>query len=1075
MNYFVTGRKLEANSISYIERNADELLMKAVFKREYTWILSTPQMGKSSLIKNTINKIETLKTFKTTYIDLSLDSDILKEEVFYPKLLSDIYSKFNLRFDNFKYEDKLEVYPGKAHQVFQEYLIDLPLNSDSGLIIFLDEIDSLFRDKIDKVFHINLFSTIRELYNLRGNIAKLGNLTFCLAGVRSPIKLLDDPYLTLYDTIQIKLGYIEREQYSCYELGFTNFNGNKTDLINSIYSWTNGHPYLTQYICKIINDEKNSDIIDNTDIFVYKIIKDYLLNENKAIDDITHLDEIQKYIISDDKVGIRSIELYSRIWSGEKIPYNPLIETQEFLINSGLIINQDQFLIIRNKVYYNYFNDFWIERLLKAINRPFNDIIVSWLERNKNPNDANLKGNSLRKIEIWSKSRDDITQNEMQFIDQCRNNEQLRNKKRNLIVAFTLIFSLLSVMLFVSFQKNKHTHEKLILETKNATQIEDNVSFLRLIQDEKVNPQVLYDSINKYRKKYDGYNELQIEYFKSLLNKTPYTILELEEAISNIEVLSENRFVYSAGNKILYCNDSDIESIMEIDDTINCFHYNETTGVCVASSNSNIVYIIKPFQNLMLHNLTDSIEYIKVLGNKIIIISKHNRISILNNDGDILKQFELDNGILECYSDNSQIYLQCSDSLIYRYEPEIDSIFPVLQNLYPKNGRVFTSFNSNYFAVNKNTSVSYFNLNNSNDTITINYLNRIKDFTISDAMLVALCYDGNFYFHSMKTNNDFVLTCSSGLLDILKFRYNKNKTFEVYNQKGTVLKYNLKFFDFIDKQVDMPEISAAYIDNYFEIIGNFYGQLSIIKQNTQSSIVGHIGGITAIDVSKEFEFIATASFDHSIRIMDFKGQLIDSIVFNNGGILDLEIINNQQKLIVTCENSIVYLWNLKSKRYKSFKGHTNMVNVIDISKESDLFITGSRDSTIIIWNYNSKKELKTRLKEHKGWITDVKISPDSQHFLSSSTDGSIILWDIYGNMIKKYLGHTDEVWNVCWITNNSFVSSSRDNTCCIWDTNGDIKNLFSGNSSHLAEIKYNSITKELHLFFLNGEERIYNI
>ena len=115
---------------------------------------------------------------------------------------------------------------------------------------------------------------------------------------------------------------------------------------------------------------------------------------------------------------------------------------------------------------------------------------------------------------------------------------------------------------------------------------------------------------------------MQIEYFKSLLNKTPYTILELEEAISNIEVLSENRFVYSAGNKILYCNDSDIESIMEIDDTINCFHYNETTGVCVASSNSNIVYIIKPFQNLMLHNLTDSIEYIKVLGNKIIIISR---------------------------------------------------------------------------------------------------------------------------------------------------------------------------------------------------------------------------------------------------------------------------------------------------------------------------------------------------------------------------------------------------------------------------------------------------------------------
>lgn len=413
--------------------------------------------------------------------------------------------------------------------------------------------------------------------------------------------------------------------------------------------------------------------------------------------------------------------------------------------------------------------------------------------------------------------------------------------------------------------------------------------------------------------------------------------------------------------------------------------------------------------------------------------------------------------------------------MIYKYSLDTNDVAEICGYPKDKENSIFNEGRTVYYAFADNTNLSYFNLNSPKDLKTISYLNRIHSFIISNKMLVVLCFDGVYYFRDLSSGNEFELKSTFKINDVLNFKYNKNQTFTEINKNGLVHNFDLSFHNFEKNHTNLQEVSTVYKDKSLEIVGNYNNLLTLKKDVSEKKLKGHVGGISGIDVSKKHKIIVTASYDHTIKIWDFQGALKDSIVFKNDGILNLKLIPDKQKLIVTCKNSKTYLWNLKTKRYKSFIGHNNMVDAIDISKKSDVFVTGGRDSLVMIWNYNKSPSLLKKIREHKGWVTNIKISPDSKHFLSSSTDGNIILWDIEGNLIKKFLGHNDEVWNICWLSDNTFISNSRNNIFCIWNINGEIINLFKGNSSHVAKIISDSDRNELFVYFLNGEKRMYHL
>nr|UXY87492.1 guanine nucleotide-binding protein beta SU like protein [Cryptomonas sp.] len=129
-----------------------------------------------------------------------------------------------------------------------------------------------------------------------------------------------------------------------------------------------------------------------------------------------------------------------------------------------------------------------------------------------------------------------------------------------------------------------------------------------------------------------------------------------------------------------------------------------------------------------------------------------------------------------------------------------------------------------------------------------------------------------------------------------------------------------------------------------------------------------------------------------------------------------------------------------------FNVHSNSVTSISIALNNPfIFLSGSRDCTILVWEIDNKLETniypKKRLRGHSHFVSDLVLSSEGQFCISSSWDKTLKLWDItQGKILKNFLGHKKDVLSVGFSNDNrQIVSCSRDNSIKIWNTIGECK------------------------------------
>ncbi len=184
--------------------------------------------------------------------------------------------------------------------------------------------------------------------------------------------------------------------------------------------------------------------------------------------------------------------------------------------------------------------------------------------------------------------------------------------------------------------------------------------------------------------------------------------------------------------------------------------------------------------------------------------------------------------------------------------------------------------------------------------------------------------------------------------------------------------------------------------------------------------------------------IATAT-DSGVKIWDFSGQLLATLVGHSGHINSVSFNPDSTKIVTTSDDATAKIWDVSTGNLlASLEGHKGNVYWAEFNSAGNKVVTASSDNTAKIWDAASGK-LIVSLDGHLEIVNTAHFTPDGTRVLTSSNDFTAKVWDsISGLLLATFQGHKGNVYTASISRNGKkVVTASSDGTAKIWNTNYD--------------------------------------
>jgi uncharacterized protein YkwD len=349
--FFVAGGTLPASAPSYVSRPADEQLFEAAAASRFCYVLTTRQMGKSSLMVRTARRLKQ-QGVSTAIIDLTTMGG-KTEETWYLDFLTELSDQLGVEQDVEAWWQERDTLG--AVRRFSNFLRDVVLEEISDqIVIFVDEIDFT----LGLPFADDFFAAVRATYNARALDARFSRLTFIFLGVAAPADLIKDRTRTPFNIGEgIVLRDLNRTDAAVLQQGLeTAYPGQGQAILDRVFFWTSGHPYLTQKLCHEVVEVKRAELW--TEAEVDRVVNDLFLSDQTNREQ--NLQFVQDRVLKNPHRR-ELLKLYSKVRAGKAVANDEQSGLQNQLKLAGLIIADNGNLRVHNQIYRVVFDAKWIK------------------------------------------------------------------------------------------------------------------------------------------------------------------------------------------------------------------------------------------------------------------------------------------------------------------------------------------------------------------------------------------------------------------------------------------------------------------------------------------------------------------------------------------------------------------------------------------------------------------------------------------------------------------------------------------------------------------------------------------
>ncbi len=358
-SFYVTGGTLRHDAPSYVERQADHDLLEGLRRSEFCYVLTSRQMGKSSLMVRAAARLREEGTH-IVVLDLTAVGQNLTPEQWYDGLLVRIGRQLDLEEElEEHWQGRLRLSP--VQRLFAT-IRDVALVRRPGRhVVFIDEIDIVRSLPFSTD---EFFAAIRECYNRRTEDAEMGRLTFCLLGVATPSDLVRDTRITPFNIgRRIELRDFLPAEAKALTKGLVSAAPGALppqDVLARMLFWTHGHPYLTQRLCLAAeqwNEQPDKALRNPAEV---DLLCEELFFGERARERDDNLLFVRGRLLRAEVERAGLLHLYEEVLRGRWVRDDERDPLVSVLRLAGIVRLEAGRLVSRNRIYERVFDRAWV-------------------------------------------------------------------------------------------------------------------------------------------------------------------------------------------------------------------------------------------------------------------------------------------------------------------------------------------------------------------------------------------------------------------------------------------------------------------------------------------------------------------------------------------------------------------------------------------------------------------------------------------------------------------------------------------------------------------------------------------